>query len=648
MFYKEATQIIDLGTYEREFHLKSEYKITLLFTIFLRWYAILFFFSDNDAYFNIITFYICQKMPKALKLKTPKALARNATRKPKRPVTLVLENRDPGIISYPQNTWAILKPVNNLDSLHLPYIFLTEPFNCLGKFPDSDPTHHQLPLDPHINDRHCLIRIENITNFTNITSSKIILEDISDSGTMVDGVLIKRDIRNGHSNTTEIRHCSKISFPGSKVESGLYTYELDVINLRSNGKFERVYRLGRLLGKGHFSSVYIAKRLRDGCSYAVKVLEKPTISKEIQTQIKMIQSEIQILNSLAHENLIKIFEYYDEPDKIYLVIEYVEDGEFFDLFKSRFLSEDEIRTIFVQLLSAIKYLHDRKIVHRDLKPENILMPSKKGLRIKVSDFGLSKLLNIDYSTMQTRCGTVLYVAPEVLESSNVRSYNKAVDMWSTGVILYACLCGSYPFTGDNPGIIASKIRAGNYTMDSPKWKRVSETAKDLVRSLLNKDSYERLTVEEALNHPFIKYGSHIPTPLYSKIQKSKQSDELSTDDDTFFSCESHFSGVSTTGEPMSTNGELDKLSFTTASETIRSYSSSENEISSPTQAVVTNGFVYVSGQIPLEPETRKIVSDDIREQTIIGNARPARACVEMARLPLDVKIEVETIASLNP
>ncbi|GBC00975.1 hypothetical protein RclHR1_04020001 [Rhizophagus clarus] len=628
-------------------------------------------------------------MPKALKLKTPKALARNATRKPKRPVTLVLENRDPGIISYPQNTWAILKPVNNLDSLHLPYIFLTEPFNCLGKFPDSDPTHHQLPLDPHINDRHCLIRIENITNFTNITSSKIILEDISDSGTMVDGVLIKRDIRNGHSNTTEIRHCSKISFPGSKVESGLYTYELDVINLRSNGKFERVYRLGRLLGKGHFSSVYIAKRLRDGCSYAVKVLEKPTISKEIQTQIKMIQSEIQILNSLAHENLIKIFEYYDEPDKIYLVIEYVEDGEFFDLFKSRFLSEDEIRTIFVQLLSAIKYLHDRKIVHRDLKPENILMPSKKGLRIKVSDFGLSKLLNIDYSTMQTRCGTVLYVAPEVLESSNVRSYNKAVDMWSTGVILYACLCGSYPFTGDNPGIIASKIRAGNYTMDSPKWKRVSETAKDLVRSLLNKDSYERLTVEEALNHPFIKYGSHIPTPLYSKIQKSKQSDELSTDDDTFFSCESHFSGVSTTGEPMSTNGELDKLLSTNIN-----YVSTNNAPSPAgpySQAVVTNGFVYVSGQIPLEPETRKIVSDDIREQTIqtlknlgkvleaagcsyknlvkitiyikdmndfdvmnkaygeaIGDARPARACVEVAKLPLDVKIVIDSIASLNP
>ncbi|CAB4399354.1 unnamed protein product [Rhizophagus irregularis] len=498
--------------------------------------------------------------------KTLKALSRNATRKPKRPTTLVLENRDPGIISYPQNTWAILKPVNNLDSLHLPYIFLTETFNCLGKFPDSAPTHHQLPIDPHINDSHCLIRIENFTDSTDVTSTKIILEDISNSGTMVDGVLIKRDDK--HSSTAVIRNRSEISFPGSRVASGLYTYELDVVNLRTNGKFDKVYRLGRLLGRGHFSSVHIAKRLCDGSNYAVKVLEKPKFSKEVQTQIKMIQSEIQILNGLAHENLIKIFEYFDEPEKIYLVIEYVEDGEFFDLFKSRLLSEEEIRMVFVQLLSAIKYLHDRKIVHRDLKPENILMPSKKGLRIKVSDFGLSKLLNIDYSTMQTRCGTILYVAPEVLESSNKRSYNKAVDMWSTGVILYACLSGSYPFTGDRQGEIAAKIRVGRISMDSPRWDRVSETAKDLVRSLLNKDSYERLPVEEALNHPFIKYGGYVPFPLsYSKTQKSKQSDEISTDNDVYFTCMSQFS----------TSG------YITASETIRSSRSSENEISSPSE-----------------------------------------------------------------
>jgi hypothetical protein len=83
-------------------------------------------------------------MPKIPKI--PKAIVRSATRKPKRPVTLVFENRDSGIISYPPNTWAILKPVNNLDSLHLPYIFLTETFNCLGKFPDSAPTHHVIQV----------------------------------------------------------------------------------------------------------------------------------------------------------------------------------------------------------------------------------------------------------------------------------------------------------------------------------------------------------------------------------------------------------------------------------------------------------------------------------------------------------------------
>ncbi|RIA91393.1 kinase-like domain-containing protein [Glomus cerebriforme] len=280
----------------------------------------------------------------------------------------------------------------------------------------------------------------------------------------------------------------------------------------------------------------------------------------------MIKSEIQILNGLAHENLIKIFEYYDEPDKIYLVIEYVEDGEFFDLFKSRLLSEEEIRYIFVQLFSAIKYLHDRKIVHRDLKPENILMPSKKGLRIKVSDFGLSKLLNIDYSTMQTKCGTVAYAAPEVLETSKKRSYNKAVDMWSAGVILYACLCGHHPFVGDRLSDIIEKIQAGKYSMDSQRWDRVSSQAKELVRSLLTKETHMRMTVEQALDHPFIKYGGYIPSSLYNKPQEFKQSDEKSNED-LFFSCVSQFS-------------TCDNRSFITASETIRSYLSTENEVSS--------------------------------------------------------------------
>lgn len=86
-------------------------------------------------------------------------------------------------------------------------------------------------------------------------------------------------------------------------------------------------------------------------------------------------------------------------------------------------------------------------------------------------------------------------------------------MWSTGVILYACLCGSYPFISDKPNEIAAKIRAGRYSMDSPRWNRVSETAKDLVRSLLNKDSYDRLPVEEALVKDRFKFFFYI---LYLK------------------------------------------------------------------------------------------------------------------------------------
>jgi serine/threonine protein kinase len=249
------------------------------------------------------------------------------------------------------------------------------------------------------------------------------------------------------------------------------------------------------------------------------------------------------------------------------------------------LTEKEIRIVFLQLFNAIKYLHDRKIVHRDLKPENILMPSKEGLRIKVSDFGLSKLLNIDYSTMQTVCGTVLYVAPEVLESNKERSYNRAVDMWSAGVILYVCLCGDLPFSGSRTNEVVEKIKSGIYSMNSPRWNNVSDSAKDLVCGLLTKDSFKRLTVDDALNHPFIKCERSIPPSLnygmYESIHTSlnygprefKQSYETSTSD-VFYSCVSQFPETSTDGE------ELCKRSFITASETIRSYSNIESEISS--------------------------------------------------------------------
>ncbi|CAI2164505.1 11405_t:CDS:2 [Funneliformis geosporum] len=388
-------------------------------------------------------------------------------------------------------------------------------------------------------------------------------------GTMVDGILVKRDVRNYHLNKVRLNNGSKISFPASRVETGLYNYEFDIVDLESTStsKFDRKYKVGKFLGRGHFSEVYMAKCIKyDGKTYAVKIMEKVVENDNIK-QKRMVNSEIQILNGLAH-----IYDVFDEPDKMYLVIEYVEDGEFFDFFKSRILSEIEIRIIFKQLFSAIQYLHERRIVHRDLKPENILMPSKEGLRIKVTDFGLSKLLNVDFSTMQTRCGTVSYVAPEILELCKDQSYTKEVDIWSAGVIFYACLCGNLPFTSENnrPNSVAEKIKNGRFPTELSRWERASESAKDLVYGMLNKDPFQRLSAENALCGDIPK---QVPFSYPPRLLESKSSNETSSAEDLFYSCEGQSSQLSTSF----------RSSFVSDSETIRSYSSIENEISSPSE-----------------------------------------------------------------
>jgi calcium/calmodulin-dependent protein kinase I len=153
-----------------------------------------------------------------------------------------------------------------------------------------------------------------------------------------------------------------------------------------------------------------------------------------------------------------------------------------------------------------RYLHSVGIVHRDLKPENLLYStndpaSPKYDVIKVADFGLAKIIAgaADHS-MSTTCGTPGYVAPEILEQ---KGYGKEVDLWSIGVILYILLCGFPPFYDDNNSLLFMAIKKGDYSFPSPYWDKVSKPAIDLIQNLLQVDPAKRLTIEEAMLHPWI-------------------------------------------------------------------------------------------------------------------------------------------------
>ncbi|CAG8534211.1 7323_t:CDS:2, partial [Ambispora leptoticha] len=207
------------------------------------------------------------------------------------------------------------------------------------------------------------------------------------------------------------------------------------------------------------------------------------------------------------DSITSVYQVYREKN-IYIVMEYVPEKEFFDLiYEKRCLTENQTRKAFYQIFNAIKYLHDRNIIHRDLKPENILMVDKEKMTLKLSDFGLSKLLGNSDEVMTTLCGTPTYVAPEILTSRESRSYNSKVDMWSLGVILYVCLCGFPPFSNDrSPPRLTEQIRNGNYAFPSPMWDTISDNAKDLISKLLVTNPDQRLSADQAIEHPFMKNG----------------------------------------------------------------------------------------------------------------------------------------------
>ncbi|TPX35683.1 hypothetical protein SmJEL517_g01902 [Synchytrium microbalum] len=257
------------------------------------------------------------------------------------------------------------------------------------------------------------------------------------------------------------------------------------------------YELGETLGTGAFSEVKTAIERSTKNRFAIKIIDKA----KCKGKESMIETEVNILKRVRHDNIIQLYEMYEIDSKIYLVMELVTGGELFDDIVSRGkYTEGDAAKIVFKILLATDYLHSLGIAHRDLKPENLLLSDKsKNAKIMISDFGLSKIFNDD-ELMRTACGTPGYVAPEVLKR---QGYSKEIDLWSLGVITYILLSGYPPFYDQNNVELFKQIMAGKYEFDRPWWDNVSDSAKDFIRHLLVLDPKSRYTAKQALAHPFI-------------------------------------------------------------------------------------------------------------------------------------------------
>ncbi|RHY51570.1 hypothetical protein DYB34_000546 [Aphanomyces astaci] len=276
------------------------------------------------------------------------------------------------------------------------------------------------------------------------------------------------------------------------------------------------------LGHGHYGTVRIGTHKVSGAKVAIKTIPKVKVSRP-----ETLRREIEILRTVDHPNIIKLFEVFEDTRHLHLVTELCTGGELFDRIIARggashvsmvwldchlrvlcvvgHYTEADAAKLVRKILDAVKHCHDREICHRDLKPENFLFATKdETAELKVIDFGLSRtdVGGTGDSFMTTRVGTPYYIGPSSPEVLG-RHYDKSCDLWSIGVITYILLCGYPPFYGDSDPEIFSSVRTGKYSYDTPEWVGVSAEAKDLINHLLLLNPSKRLTAAQALQHPWL-------------------------------------------------------------------------------------------------------------------------------------------------
>nr|GEW15483.1 CDPK-related kinase 4-like [Tanacetum cinerariifolium] len=264
------------------------------------------------------------------------------------------------------------------------------------------------------------------------------------------------------------------------------------------------YELGKEVGRGHFGHTCWAKCKKGvlkNQSVAVKIISKAKMTTAIS--IEDVRREVKLLKGLSgHRHMVQFHDAFEDDQNVYIVMELCEGGELLDRILSRGgrYTENDAKSIVVQILSVASFCHLQGVVHRDLKPENFLFSTRdEDSALKVIDFGLSDYARPD-QRLNDIVGSAYYVAPEVLH----RSYNVEADIWSIGVITYILLCGSRPFFArTESGIFRSVLRADPNLNDSP-WPSVTPEAKDFVKRLLNKDHRKRMTASQALTHPWLR------------------------------------------------------------------------------------------------------------------------------------------------
>jgi len=280
------------------------------------------------------------------------------------------------------------------------------------------------------------------------------------------------------------------------------------------------YQRIKVLGRGSFGQAILVKERRGN---QLRVVKEVDLSRIPQKARNDAQTEVTVLRSLRHPNIVAYYDGFEEGCKLCIVMEFADGGDLTDVIKrrreegSRF-SEDEALGMFAQCCLALQHVHNKHILHRDLKCQNIFM-TKSGV-VKLGDFGIAKVLDETYAEAITFIGTPVYLAPEVCDN---RPYGKKADIWSLGVVLYEILQLVPPFKADNIGALMLQIMQGEPAPLSAE--HYSSALRAIVASMLRKRPEQRPSAEELLSDPLVAPaaggGGHGPGPARAAAGSAK-------------------------------------------------------------------------------------------------------------------------------
>lgn len=294
-------------------------------------------------------------------------------------------------------------------------------------------------------------------------------------------------------------HKEKTYTAASDQESLQWVKKLRKVTIASN--VEEDYHFIKQIGEGAYCTIYLAQSLHSREKHAVKQISKSNFSGG-QTKKDSLVSEIRLMRKLCHPNIVNLHSVYENENYVYLVLDYMEGGDFLARILKKGQFPEKVAAKFMQImLDVLEHIHSQNIIHRDIKLENILV-NEHEWEFKLGDFGLAVQSS---GPCQVKCGSPGYIAPEIFTKD---SYDSKVDIFSVGIILYILLSGKFPFSGSSQEEVLEANRVCSVTYPEKYWKMISKEGIQFVGRMLNTNPRFRVSASQAKLLPWLsKYLS---------------------------------------------------------------------------------------------------------------------------------------------